>query len=100
MRTRFKTRLRHVALVLVVGGQLLLLCMCTFIKYSFCCKIFARIFECLEEMGSIGNMHFNKWRDKFSSFIGASLSEPHIYVMSVNFVCLSVYLYLCLSVRS
>ena len=37
--------------------------------------------------------------DKWLQVIGESLSESHIYMMSVNFVCSSSYLYLCLSVR-
>ena len=45
--------------------------------------------------GSAGFLQHRCW---FIDFIGASLSEPHIYVISVSFVCLSVCLSVSLSV--
>ena len=47
----------------------------------------------------IWNMEWNNATVQ-TGVIGASLSEPHIYVISVNFVCLSVRISVCRSVRS
>ena len=48
---------------------------------------------------SVDISSLNATHSSDETIIGASLSEPHIYVVSVNFVCWSVCLSLCLSVR-
>ena len=39
-----------------------------------------------------GNDFYTKCTGSGECVVGVNLSEPHIYVISINFVCLSVFL--------